>query len=309
MLSAVSYFNLWVDKGTLQDLSRIGTWQKVAIVALTALESFVIGYAASRAGFALICTSLPLTGLCVIATFRVLVTLAASYIPPTNSNNSSPIKKEKTGTEIRKEQCEMLIRELLTPHQELGAAINNGDCFYDAIAQLLQIIGINATVESLRKDISAALTDPRWVEHLRKKVEQDPRGIGSFEEYSKQVVYTPTKQGETEHKDPIWGDPSREGVILCEKYKFNLRILKAGVMEGNIEGDIDLQIYKNLRDQTADQKLLQTYENDVQARYRQLYADLKNYYSDEENIPLGKPYPLTLTIVLFGEHFLPVITR
>ncbi|HEY5234667.1 MAG TPA: hypothetical protein VIJ14_00695, partial [Rhabdochlamydiaceae bacterium] len=157
MLSAVSYCNPWVDKGTLRDLTRIETSQIVKAVALTAIQSTVIVYLASYAGLAAVCVALPVAGLCAIVTFRVYVAYVASQIPIV----------QKTGAEIKKEQYQAIIQRSLQPNERLGTAIDNGDCFYDAIAKLLREKEIQATVESLRNDIGDALKDFKWEAHIR----------------------------------------------------------------------------------------------------------------------------------------------
>ncbi len=312
MLSAVSYCNPWSDKGTLQDLNRLETWQKVAAVAFTALESIAIVYLASYAGLAAVCVALPIAGLCAIATFRVYVAYVASRIstppPPPAPITVLPSIEGMNGSQIKKAVCEIKIGKLLEPNQVLGTAIDNGDCFYDALAKLLRAQGHETiTVQTLRSDIQEALRNPQWNKHLQEKVRQDPRGIGSFEEYCRDVGKS------ADQITPIWGDAKREGVILCEKYKFNLRILQAGLIEGNVLGDADLTMLKGLKEflqkHDPSNSLIETHEANYQARFRELCNLAANYYTLVQIVPKENAYPNTLTIALFGDHFVPVLSR
>lgn len=307
MLSAVSYFTPWVDKGTLRDLQRIETWQKAAIVAFTALESIAIIYLASYAGLAAFCVALPIADLCAIATFRALVALVASRISPKSDELPPPPVVQKNGSEIRKEQCRALIESRLISSTQLGTAVDNGDCFYHSIAQLL---GGGATVASLRNDINEALRLPRWAAHLREKVTTHPIGIGTFEQYRQDVAKTADQMG---NQGPVWGDAKREGIILCEKYGFNLLILKAGFIDSAIEGDREIQRLQRDKDQYAraypNSSLLKGYEEDIQTRCRAHYSNPNNYYTEDEFVPKDRSYSRTLIIALFDNHFIPVVPR
>ncbi|HEX2579351.1 MAG TPA: hypothetical protein VHK67_02995 [Rhabdochlamydiaceae bacterium] len=107
-----------------------------------------------------------------------------------------------------------------------------------------------------------------------------------------------------------WGDAQREGVILAHKYQFNLRIVQAGFIEGNVVGDKDLVIYKNLKEdlQKHDPKStrIAELEGHYQTRYRELCNLEANYFTEDQTLLEESPYPVTLTIALFGKHFVPV---
>ena len=302
MVSAVSFFNPWADKGTLKDLSRIPRWQKTAAIAFTVLESIATIYLANRASRVPVYVILPVVGLFALATFRALV---AYFAPP------EPLVVQKKGMEIMKEQCRALIEASLKPTgRKLGIAVDNGDCFYHTIAQLLQKEGIDVSVVSLRNEIDEALREnPKWEAYLREKVRQDPRGIGSFEVYRSNVAKTADQMVS---QGPIWGDANREGVILCEKYRFNLEILKAGFIDSKITQDQEIQSIQRVRDEIlekfADSPLLQKYDEDIQTLCRAHYNNPANYYTDEEIVPKDGIYPKTLTIALFGDHFVPVFS-
>jgi hypothetical protein len=310
MISAVSYFNPWADKGTLRDLNRLETWQKAAAVAFTALESIAVIYLASYAGLAALCIALPVAALCAIATFRAVVAFAASRIstspPPPAPITVLPSIEGMDGSQIKNAICEIKIRELLEPNQVLGTAIDNGDCFYDALAKLLRAQGNETiTVQTLRTDIQEALSNSQWRQHLQEKVERDPRGIGSFEDYCRDVGKS------ADQIIPIWGDAKREGVILCEKYKFNLRILQAGLIEGKVLGDEEITmlkgVKKHLQKYEPSNPSLATHEASFQARFRELCNLAANYYTLVQIVPNENTYPVTLTVALFGDHFVPVL--
>jgi len=209
--------------------------------------------------------------------------------------------------QIKHDICVRKVKRLLSPSQELGSAINNGDCFYDAIAQLLKTMRIDASIESLRKDICDALSNSIWRTHLEDKVKKDSRVSASFDDYCRDIGKTTAQMG---MQGPIWGDAQREGVILADKYKFNLRVVQAGFIEGNVVGDEDLKTLKNLKEYLQQHEpnspLIAQHEADYQTRYRQLCNLEANYFIDDETLPRGSPNPVTLTIALFGDHFVPV---
>ncbi len=346
MLDAISYFNPLANKQTFHDFKQMATWQKVGTAVLTCLGVIVAISLNRRASCIPRYVSFPATSLCVWATFKALVALATSKNIPTEKKTDelknippalitppiAPVKektdelknippalvtppiapiKEKTGLEIQKEQCAALIQKKLGPNEYMGTAIDNGDCFYDAIAQLLIKEG-PATVQSLRKDIKEALKDPAWEAHLKAKLKENPVGLGSFEDYVQNV--SPISGAES--RDPLWGDASREGVILCKKYGFNLRVLGAGLLVGAIKGDKKLKDlkenhHKRLRDFEGEDntKMKETYKKDVKAIRRELYKDPDFYFVSEDIYPKNHRYQKTLTIALFSNHFVPVLTR
>lgn len=238
------------------------------------------------------------------------VTPAKPDTPAPKSIHALPSIEGMTAGQIKKALCEAMVRLSLEPNQDLGEAIDNGDCFYDAIAQLLKAQGVDATVQSLRTDIQEALKNPEWRRHLEDKVRQDPRGIGSFDQYCLEVGLVIDQRGT---KAPVWGDAGREGIILCDKYKFNLRVLQAGLIEGNILGDEQLMTSSNLKQYLQEHEpsnpLIATHEANYQARYRELCNTPANYYPFEQIVPKDSPHPVTLTIALFGDHFVPVVSR
>jgi hypothetical protein len=255
----------------------------------------------------------------VVGTIFTVVICWNLYRPNAAANPDTTAPKSITvlpsidgmnASQIKKAICEWKVRELLSPNQDLGKAIDNGDCFYDAIAQLLRAQGIAADVQSLRNDIHIALSDPQWRQHLEDRVRQDPRGIGSFDQYCLEVGLATDQMGT---KAPVWGDAGREGVILCDKYKFNLRVLQAGLIEGNILGDEQLTTSSNLKQYLQEHEplnpLIATHEANYQARYRELCNIPANYYPLEQIVPKDSPHPVTLTIALFGDHFIPVVSR
>jgi hypothetical protein len=309
MLSAISYLNPFVDKHTLRDFNRMQGWQKVNTVVITFLEALVIvalGYRTSRLAA---CVSLPAAGFCAVATFRGLVALTAR--PP-----------ERTAREILKGHCSNLIKANLKPREIVGTAIDNGDCFYDAIARLLRQKGVEVSVKDLRKVVGMALAEPHWRRHIEQEIKKDPRGLGDFEDYAMHIFCDHSSIEGSEFSAPLWGDPNREGVILCDRYKFNIRVLKAGIIGGMVEADEKLKRIIGNRDfvlgrlnkddpkQAATYETLKLkYEGLIQACYRELYDNPAVYFFEEEIVPKKGPHPITLTLALFGDHFVPVFIQ
>jgi hypothetical protein len=323
MLSAISYLNPFADKHTLRDFHRMQGWEKVNTVFITLLEALVIMAWGYRTGRLAACVSLPAAGFCAVATFRALVALTAPRNPPPAAKNetASPAAArppERTARDIMKGHCANKIRENLQSTEQLGTAVDNGDCFYDAIAQLLRQKGIAVSVKDLREVVGISLAEPRWQSHIEAEIKKDPRGLGDFKEYSLLVLYDHSRIEGSGFPAPIWGHPSREGVILCDKYKFKLRVLKAGLIDGAVEGDERLnQIRRNrdivlgrLDEDTATYETLsRKYGSELQARYRELYDNRDVYFFEEEIVPKNGLYPNTLTLALFGDHFVPVFTQ
>lgn len=331
MLETISHFNPFVDKYAIRDFHKLETWQKVTTFALTAIAPVIIMALGRKGGRAVTWASFPVAVLTAVATFRILVALFVKYLadgptkapkvsssPPPIAGPSSPIlppqpAKERTSAEIKKERCKERIQRELGPKDVMGTAVDNGDCFYDALVQLLNKKGHSVSVESLRSDIKIALGDPKWKTHLYSEFNNDKRGLGTFDDYCFKVGYSQSMLQENEA--PLWGHPSREGVILCEKYRFKLRILKAGPIDSEIEGDEELKRLRSVRDNVLKdciegsneyQKFSQKYESQIQERYRILYDNSKMYYLEEEIVSKNADYEQVLTLALFSDHFIPL---
>lgn len=96
-----------------------------------------------------------------------------------------------------------LIKNKLDSKLILGKAIDNGDCFFHAFAQTLNVLrhkrGLGPVdVLQLRKDVSGVLKDDTLAIHWIKD--------GAI---------------------PVWGDPASHGKVLCQIYRVNLKVFIA----------------------------------------------------------------------------------
>lgn len=223
-----------------------------------------------------------------------------------------------TVKQIRFEKLKKLVQRELLETQRLGEAIDNGDCFYDALSQSLAEIGIQKTSTDLRAVIVEYLKTN--AEEMEKDIERDPRGIDTFENYKKYVGYsndemtTLLRDDTTISVGSYWGDAAREGVILCRAFKFNLKIIGAGCLESSIESDA---VYQKLsghktEDQgtfPADAPIHQHNEQMIQERLATLYGEDRFYYVDNDTTyPKGESYTRTCTLALFENHYVPVLS-
>ncbi len=94
MIDAISYFNPWADKGTLRDLDKVETWQKVGAVVLSGIEAIVIVAVSRQVSSMTNHVLVPIAGLCAFATFRAVIERAAS------SKMAPPPKVEMTANRI-----------------------------------------------------------------------------------------------------------------------------------------------------------------------------------------------------------------
>ncbi len=88
---------------------------------------------------------------------------------------------------------------------------------------------------------------------------------------------------------PIWGDADREGIILCEKYKFNLVILSAGFIDSTIEQDKEIQRLQRNKVQSQRNFLIHLFYQ-IMMQISNLALDntivtQKTTYMGEESVP------------------------
>jgi hypothetical protein len=126
-----------------------------------------------------------------------------------------------------------------------GKASDNGDCFYDTIAQLLNANKNNNnihSIKSLRKlchDYIQSLEDTQQANNwVKKAIEKD--GSDDYEAHLATLRYTQEEM--EEHKKnsfftgyAIWGKPHVEGKILAEKLKIKLHIIEFHKDESGME--------------------------------------------------------------------------
>lgn len=248
-----------------------------------------------------------------------LIKFRVSSTPPPLATNSTqlPSAPPLTVRDIRKKICLKKIEAMLEPGQKLGEAIDSGDCFYDALSQTLQKIGMSVSQQQLRLDIATALENPDIAQKIQEQIKKDPRGIKSFEDYKKYVCHSKSELDQIRLTDseapsaPHWGVEDREGTILCDKYKFNLRVLSVGLLDDEFKSDKTLENYQNVREQfenEGNQALVEHYDDLIQQRLKPLSQDESQYYTDETIYPPDAPYPKTCTLVLYENHFRPVLS-
>ena len=221
-----------------------------------------------------------------------------------------------TAKQVRIQKYQNMIQNLLLPNEYLGNAIDNGDCFYHALSQALEQIGVHKTAKELRMNISNCLQDPNYRKSFKLHMERDQRGLESFEKYQKYVGYTNDELTQLRVRDPdapvgpYWGDPSREGLLLCQVYNFNLRIISAGFRENEIENDPEYKKWAQAKAEVAeDAHIFQDFEKNVQNRLVELYSRDDLYYIGDDTYPTGDFYQNTCTLALFENHFVPVLQR
>jgi hypothetical protein len=328
MIKAVSYFNPFSDTHTVRDFYKIKTWQKAAALVVPLLATLAALPWLRRRSLAQILIALPLVGLCLLAIFRACIAALAPQDPPPPEvlpppvplpdapakprspldNRIARMASSLTSKDIQKIRCKERIEAELKSGEMLGEAMDNGDCFYHSLSLLLGV-----PIEDLRKDIVDALKDERWRAHLKKEIDGDSRGRVNFDYYSLHVGVSHQTARDTV---PIWGHPSTEGPILCEKYKFNLKVLKAGVIDTGFENDEELkrlrqQKEENLRKYKEGTPLYQdvedSFEFQIQCCLRELYKHPGTiYFIEDELVTTEPPYSRTLTLALFCKHFVPV---
>ncbi len=257
--------------------------------------------------------------LAVLGTLGALLMLAYYLHKPRVSVVKTNEPVAPTVKTIRVEKLKNKIQKILLPTECLGKAADNGDCFYDALATALKQIGITVSCKKLRLDIAEALNTPKWAEKIKHSISQDPRSIDNFENYQNCVSFThdeleKLRKTDPQAPDPYWGGADREGLILCEKYQFNLRIISAGCMETLVENDKEYQKYTKGRAEDLDlyspeAPIHKMNEEKIQNRLIELYQQNHIYYNGDETYPKGAPYERTCTLALYENHFVPVLAK
>ena len=236
--------------------------------------------------------------------------------PPATTPTNSLLAQPLTVRDVRKKICLKKIEALLEPGQKLGEAVDSGDCFYDALSQALERIGIHVSQQQLRQDIAQALKDSTIAQKIQLHFEKDPNCMGGFEDYKKYVCYSENELTQLRSTDseapssPYWGVEKREGLILCNKYQFNLRILSASILDDEFSSDETLKDYQCLKENfeaSGDEDGVKMYEEMTKNRLIVLSRDESQYSTGDETYPPNAPYAKTCTLVLYENHFRPVL--
>lgn len=133
------------------------------------------------------------------------------------------------------------VREILTHKMQLslGSAVDDGDCFFDSIAQLLnRELNHNESIETLRSKCSQYTGD--WVE---KEIEKDILNL-PHEQYKIQIQNT-SSMALAKKLMPIWGRLDIEGKIICSYFK-GLKIVVIEIFEGRDLSEAEEELKKNM---------------------------------------------------------------
>ncbi|MCB1118896.1 MAG: hypothetical protein KDK65_02950 [Chlamydiia bacterium] len=137
--------------------------------------------------------------------------------------------------------CYNKLKERLDAKEQLGFAIDDGDCFFDAFsAALYEATGIYKTISELRKDVETVVKalpeSDNWVLDIFK---QNRKKISDFQHYKMDVGMTKEELERDEFRrgaPPVWGQTKLEGNILCEIYHVQLQQVGVNSPESDFEG-------------------------------------------------------------------------
>ncbi len=194
-----------------------------------------------------------------------------------NPNLAQPLNRQRLR---REEIARKKLADLIPTDYQLGAAIGQGDCFFDAIAQWLNKIeeGNGHNIKSLRMLCDAYARDEGkngWVKAALQKDEDN------FEQYLVRIQFTAQEMEAHEQKQcrlgaAIWGRGAVEGLMLCEELNIKLHIIE--VLEEAVD---DCNVMELLVDREGTRTI------DPLAK--------KDYGQDR-----------TLHLVVYGLHFVPL---
>jgi ankyrin repeat protein len=165
---------------------------------------------------------------------------------------------------------------------QLGKAIGQGDCFFDAIAQALNhLTGKEEyTLKSLRLLCDEYVKDPNhtWVKEAIVKDKDN------YEQYLTRIQFTADEMEEHEQKGlnlgpAVWGRPTIEGRMFCERFNKKIHVIE--ILEEAVDGN-------DILEQLVDAKGAQSIE-----------PLAKTAYSD----------PTMLHLVIYKNHFVPLLDK
>lgn len=121
---------------------------------------------------------------------------------------------------LSEEKLRVLLK--LPRHLEIGTAIDNGDCFFDALAQALNTIRMPQklyTNKSLREACYQYYLDHK--DEVNQRHNKDYNGIDQKDNYS-YIRYTKEELDSLfDQRAPIWGRYHVEGILLCNQLALN----------------------------------------------------------------------------------------
>lgn len=182
---------------------------------------------------------------------------------------------------------EQLLANGLSDSSMLGQAKDNGDCFFDSLAQILNVLQQTNkhSVKSLRLCCHAYYDAHK--DEVNAWNQRDHQSVDQGDDYYC-IQYTADElEGDIgatlNHRSPIWGRPFVEGVILCRQLDLNM-----------------IHVVEVLNDPESDQ-LICTFHLITQEGYQAI--------SDAQAMPLLKDATVpTLIVTQGGLHFVPLLT-
>jgi hypothetical protein len=127
---------------------------------------------------------------------------------------------------------EKLVACLRKTREKLGTAVDNGDCYYDALRQGLSLaLGRAVTVKELRMIVKTEVTrldaadsTGNWVYKVLKK-RDDP------DDYDYYELLQSVDKTHAELDPPLWGRPEVDGKIIAEHFKVKIRFCEANALD------------------------------------------------------------------------------
>jgi hypothetical protein len=148
--------------------------------------------------------------------------------------NPKPVKNISKKTQL----CLSALEKYAQEHAKVpGSAVDNGDCFYDAVRQSIErTLKKQVTIQELRTLVH------RYVEALHK---ENPHnwisqhlGEDDYEELRDTVQFPHIRD-----TIPLWGRPDVEGKILANHFGLELHVLEINVLDDIIQKrDMQVQI-------------------------------------------------------------------
>lgn len=139
---------------------------------------------------------------------------------------SSNIIRERLHSE---NQVKVWLKDKISDDLQLGAAISQGDCFYDAVAQ-----GLNQKngkeeyiIKSLRLLCDEYVKNLKnsWVEAANKRDREDHQSYLVRIQFTAQELLEKETQG-LKLGTAVWGRPKIEGRIFCEQFNIKIHVIE-----------------------------------------------------------------------------------
>ncbi|WP_250295844.1 CCDC174 family protein [Wolbachia endosymbiont of Oedothorax gibbosus] len=149
----------------------------------------------------------------------------------------SQIKNAKDEEKKELNQLLEILRKKLPEGFKIGAAVGEGDCFFDSVAQGLNELKDKGlitsskgfSVKSLRESCKQYAQKGSWLGNaLKREGEKLCEYIQHIEFTSEDIESASSDSGIKTLKleNAIWGRPEIEGKIICEKYGAKIRIIE-----------------------------------------------------------------------------------